>query len=184
MQIKDIVLDDMMGISGVKKYGSFFLSLQTDTLEKMSYIEDKEKIVQLKKLIRNILLLAESKNRDSLKEYLEEYNQLIFSIKTELYNPDLNVIFGSVYVKYLERLSSEIPEDKIHTVTRIVENLDVDDIDRINQLRNADKKSKLSLDYDFTDLNTKKVLILSMYNTGPNAKDIKPGVLYAIAILA
>ena len=106
MQIKDIVLDDMMGISGVKKYGSFFLSLQTDTLEKMSYIEDKEKIVQLKKLIRNILLFAESKNRDSLKEY------------------------------------------------------------------------------DFMDLNTKKILVLSMYNAGPNAKDIKPGVLYAIAILA
>lgn len=183
MQLKDIVLDDMMGVGWIKKYGSFFLSLRTDTLEKMSYEEDGLKIATLKKLIRNILVIHASQDKTYLNEYLEEYNQLIFSLKSELYNPDINLIFGSIYTKYLEKLSSEISEDRMSTVTHIIEHLDINDLDRINQLRSADKKSKLSSDYDFSTLDIRKVITLSMYNVWPNAKDMKPGILYAVAIL-
>lgn len=130
----------------------------------MSYDEDGLKIATLKKLIRNILVIHASQDKTYLNEYLEEYNQLIFSLKSELYNPDINLIFGSIYTKYLEKLSSEISEDRMSTVTHIIEHLDINDLDRINQLRSADKKSKLSSDYDFSTLDIRKVITLSMYN--------------------
>lgn len=184
MQVKDIVLDDMLGIEWIKKYGSFFLALNADTLEKMSYDEDKLKLASLKKTIRNILLASQSKDKDILKKLLEEYNQLVFSLKIELYNPDVNVILGSVLIKYLDKVSADNLESRSSKVTYIIENFNESDIDRINQFRRADKKKPLSYDYDFSDLDIKKIMTLSMYNVWPNAKDIKAGVLYAVAILA
>lgn len=162
MQIKDIVLDDMRGVEGMKRYGKLFLALQNDTIEKANQNEDKMKIIKLKKLIRGILLSLQSKDKEELGTLLDEYNELIFSLKIELYSPDINVILGSIYMKYLQEISDSV--QKYEQAEVVIKNLNDDDIYRINQLRHADKKNLLPPEYDFSILNIRKILPLALYN--------------------
>ena len=67
-------------------------------------------------------------------------------------------------MKYLDKLSSEISQERLQMVMDTIEHLDATDIEKINRLRMADKKNKLTSEYDFTSLDTKKILSLSMYN--------------------
>lgn len=181
MQVKDIVLDDMQGIDWVKKYWSLFLSLQNDTIGKITYDEDKRKIILLKKFVRSILLSLRSKNKEKLWSSIAAYDNLISALKVELYNPDINIIFGSVYMRYLQQFSDSA--QKYEQAETIVKNLNDDDIYRINQLRHANKKDLFPPEYDFSILDVSKIIPLALYNVWPYAKNMRPGVLYAIAIL-
>lgn len=181
MQVKDIVLDDMQGVEWLKRYWSLFLSLQGDTLEKMTHDEDRKKIVSLKKMIRNILLSLQSKDKEKLWSLVAEYDNLIFTLKMDIYNPDFNAILGSVYMWYLGKVSESA--QRYDQVRLILQNLNDDDVYKINRLRHANKKDLFLPEYDFSILDIRKIIPLALYNVWPNAKDIKPGVLYAIAIL-
>lgn len=169
MQIRPIVLDDML--LRPQRYQAHLLKISENTLKT---IQDEK--------TRSIVVSLQSSLRDKNRIDMHTYGNVITSIRTNLYTPELNVILGTILLRILE---TEVTDKHIENYWKILNNLTQEDIATINRFRIADWRKSLEHNYDFSNLDIYKVLALAWYNVWQNGKDtIKRWFLYALAVLA
>ncbi len=169
MQIRPIVLDDML--LRPQRYQAHLLKISENTL---NTIQDEK--------TRSIVVSLQSSLRDKNRIDMRTYGNVITSIRTNLYTPELNVILGTILLRILE---TEVTDKHIENYWKILNNLTREDIATINRFRIADWRKSLEHNYDFSNLDIYKVLALAWYNVWQNGKDtIKRWFLYALAVLA
>jgi hypothetical protein len=89
MQIRPIVLDDML--LRPQRYQAHLLKISENTL---NTIQDEK--------TRSIVVSLQSSLRDKNRIDMRTYGNVITSIRTNLYTPELNVILGTILLRILE----------------------------------------------------------------------------------
>ena len=89
MQIRPIVLDDML--LRPQRYQAHLLKISENTL---NTIQDEK--------TRSIVVSLQSSLRDKNRIDMRTYGNVITSIRTILYTPELNVILGTILLRILE----------------------------------------------------------------------------------